>query len=183
MVLKELASGHNRAVFSLGANETANWGYELRCPGRSQFPLGVLHLRTWDPSGLRVIETQHRDPKSVRVYPRVEPLRRLPRPLRTQTYVGNYVAPTFGEGIELLEAVDFARRFRGAAVGAAVVTGQVRYWLRTGILGVTLGLAVSSLATGLAPALPPAAYPVLGAAGALAAFVAIARLLSRADAE
>jgi len=83
----------------------------------------------------------------------------------------------------LLQVVDFARRFRGAAVHASVVTRQVRYCLRIGLLGVMLGVVVGGLATGLAPALPPVGYPVLAALGALAAFVAIARLLSREDAE
>ena len=34
------------------------------------------------------------------VYPRPAPIRHLPVPLRTQTFVGNYVSPTQGEGIE-----------------------------------------------------------------------------------
>src|SRR5205085_6491080 len=35
-----------------------------------------------------------------RVYPRVTPLRRLPRPLRTQTSAGDDVSRALGEGIE-----------------------------------------------------------------------------------
>jgi uncharacterized protein (DUF58 family) len=96
----ELVAGRNRAIFSVGADETATWRYELRCQGRTQLSLGVLHVRLWSPAGLRVLETHHRNPSLVRVYPRIEPLRRALRPLRTQTYVGNYVAPTLGEGIE-----------------------------------------------------------------------------------
>ena len=34
------------------------------------------------------------------VYPHLTPLRRPPRPLRTQTFVGNHVSPAQGEGIE-----------------------------------------------------------------------------------
>ena len=34
------------------------------------------------------------------VYPELVPLRHLPRPMRTQTFVGNYVSPVQGEGIE-----------------------------------------------------------------------------------
>jgi uncharacterized protein (DUF58 family) len=34
------------------------------------------------------------------VYPGVEPLRRLPAPRRTQTFVGNYVSRALGDGIE-----------------------------------------------------------------------------------
>jgi uncharacterized protein (DUF58 family) len=104
----ELASGSNRAVFSLATSETVTWSYELRCPGRAHFSLGTLHVRIWGRSGLRVLESRHLDRKPVRVYPRIEPLRRLPRPLRTQTYVGNYVAPTFGEGLEPGEIRPFA---------------------------------------------------------------------------
>ncbi|HEV8439560.1 MAG TPA: DUF58 domain-containing protein [Methylomirabilota bacterium] len=107
-VSAELSAGSNRSVWSLGAHETARWSYELRCPGRAEFSLGTLYLRIWDPSGLRVVEARHRDPKAVRVYPLIEPVRRLPRPLRTQTFVGNYVAPTYGEGIEPGEIRPFA---------------------------------------------------------------------------
>ena len=82
----------------------------------------------------------------------------------------------------LLQVVDLARRFRGAAVATAVIGSQIRYWVRLGILGVLLGLFVSALGTTLAPALPPPAYPVLGAAGAFIAVASAARLLLRSDA-
>ena len=81
----------------------------------------------------------------------------------------------------LLQVVDFARRFRGARVDPAVVTGQIRYWLRTGILGVMLGLAVTVLAMGVLPPLRPAAYLVLATAGALMAVLGLARMLVRTD--
>lgn len=81
----------------------------------------------------------------------------------------------------LLQVVDFARRFRGARVDPAVVTGQIRYWLRTGMVGVMLGLAVTVLAMGVLPRLPPAAYLVLATAGALMAVLGLARMLMRTD--
>jgi len=95
-----LASGDNRAVFTLGAGQGLRWSYELRCAGRGRLTLGTVYARVWGRSGLRVLEARHLDPKPVRVYPRVAPLRRLPQPRRTQTSVGNYVSPTFGEGLE-----------------------------------------------------------------------------------
>jgi uncharacterized protein (DUF58 family) len=104
----ELVSGRNRAVFRLDANETVTWRYELRCRGRTRVSLGVLHVRVWDPAGLRVLETHRLHPSPVCVYPRVEPLRQALRPLRTQTTVGNYVSPTLGEGIEPGEIRPFA---------------------------------------------------------------------------
>jgi len=96
----ELASGSNRAVFTLGAGQRLRWSYDLLCDGRGRFTLGTVYARVWERSGLRVIEARHVDPKLVHVYPRVVPLRRLPPPRRTQTSVGNYVSPTFGEGQE-----------------------------------------------------------------------------------
>ena len=96
----ELASADNRAVFTLGPGQRIRWTYPVRCLGRGRFTLGTVHVRLWDRSGLRAHETRHLAAKLVRVYPRIVPLRRLPQPRRTQTSVGNYVSPTFGEGLE-----------------------------------------------------------------------------------
>ncbi|HEV8306106.1 MAG TPA: DUF58 domain-containing protein [Methylomirabilota bacterium] len=96
----EVVSGLNRAVLALEAGQRGRWTYEVRCRERGHFSLGTVHARIWERSGLRVLEGRHLDPKPVRVYPRVVPLRRVPRPLRTQTSVGNYVSPTFGAGLE-----------------------------------------------------------------------------------
>ena len=103
-----LVAGSNRAVFALGPGEEIHWRYALACPGRGRFTLGTLHVRAWEAAGLRVSESQHRDRKPVSVYPRVVPLRRLPLPRRTQTSVGNYVSPTFGEGLEPADIRPFA---------------------------------------------------------------------------
>jgi uncharacterized protein (DUF58 family) len=62
--------------------------------------LGLLHTRVWDRSGIRVGETRYQRPALLSVYPTVEPLRSVPRPLRTQSSFGNYVAPRLGAGIE-----------------------------------------------------------------------------------
>ena len=104
----ELASGHNRALFSLDAGERGQWTYELRCTRRSCFTLGAVQARIWERCGLRVRERQHIDPKPVRVYPGVAPLRHVPHPLRTQTAFGNYVSPALGSGLEPAEIRPFA---------------------------------------------------------------------------
>jgi uncharacterized protein (DUF58 family) len=65
-------------------------------------------MRSWDRAGFRVLETRHADSIPVSVYPRAAPLRRLPQPLRTQTSVGNYVAKSFGEGLEPGDVRPFA---------------------------------------------------------------------------
>jgi uncharacterized protein (DUF58 family) len=104
----ELVSGCNRAVFTLAAGQRLRWTYDLRCLGRGRFSLGTVHVRLWERSGVRVHETRNLTATRIRVYPRIAPLRRLPQPRRTQTAVGNYVSPTFGEGLEPGEIRPFA---------------------------------------------------------------------------
>lgn len=95
-----LAAGQNRAVFRLEPGTRVQWTYELRCVERGSPQLGTVSVRVWDRSGYRVHETRYDDPKSVWIYPGLVPLRRVPRPRRTQTFVGNYVSPSLGEGLE-----------------------------------------------------------------------------------
>jgi uncharacterized protein (DUF58 family) len=95
----EVIAGSTRALFLL-EQRPIRWRYELRCARRRRFSLGVVHLRIWDLSGLRLLETRRVTPQPVRVYPRVTPLRGLPNPLRTQTHIGDYVARSTGEGLE-----------------------------------------------------------------------------------
>jgi uncharacterized protein (DUF58 family) len=93
--------GQNHAFFSLGPGEEVSWTFELGCTGRQRLRLADLHLRLWEPLGLAAAETRHHEAQSeVAVYPHVAPLRRPPRPLRTQTFVGNHVSPAQGEGLE-----------------------------------------------------------------------------------
>jgi uncharacterized protein (DUF58 family) len=99
-VLLELHSGSNRIALSLAAGQEGSWTYELICPARGRFSLGALRLRFWDCAGLWSAETQHREPKEVSVYPFITPVRHVPRPLRTQSSFGNYVASRVGEGLE-----------------------------------------------------------------------------------
>jgi uncharacterized protein (DUF58 family) len=95
-----LERGRNHAFFTLRAGQEIRWTYDLRGAGRQHLRLGGLHLRLWGPLGLAAAETHRRMPATVAVYPRYAPIRHLPRPLRTQTSVGNYVSPAQGEGIE-----------------------------------------------------------------------------------
>ena len=96
----QLERGRNAAFFTLRAGEEVRWEFVLRCAGRQRLHLGGPHLRLWGPLGLAAAEARYRAPQTIAVYPPVAPLRRPPRPLRTQTYVGNYVSPAQGEGIE-----------------------------------------------------------------------------------
>ena len=95
-----LERGRNHAFFTLQPGEEVRWTFELRCTSRQHLRLDGVHLRLWGPLGLAAAETVHRLPQTVAVYPHLTPLRHLPRPVRTQTSVGNYVSPAQGEGIE-----------------------------------------------------------------------------------
>jgi uncharacterized protein (DUF58 family) len=95
-----LPSGPTRTLMALGAGQTAEWSYGVHCGGRGILELGTVLVRVWDGPGLRAWEAQHVARTRVRVYPRITPLSSLPRPLRTQTSVGDHVSPALGEGIE-----------------------------------------------------------------------------------
>lgn len=103
-----LASGNHRAVMTLGPGQTVTWSYQVVYPVRGVYPLGTLVVRVRDRWSLRWQERRHLDHKRVRVHPRSAPLRGLPRPLRTQTSVGDYVSRAFGEGIEPGDIRQFA---------------------------------------------------------------------------
>jgi uncharacterized protein (DUF58 family) len=103
-----LERGRNHAFFTLRAGQEIRWTFDLRGAGRQHLHLGGLHLRLWGPLGLAAGETYRRMPATVAVYPRYAPIRHLPRPLRTQTSVGNYVSPAQGEGIEPGDVRPFA---------------------------------------------------------------------------
>jgi len=95
-----LVAGHNRGIFSVARGQSVEWWYEVECVRRGRVSLGTVHARLWDRAGLESGETSVRVPWQLRVYPRPLPLRRLPGPRRMQAFVGNYVAPSIGEGLE-----------------------------------------------------------------------------------
>jgi uncharacterized protein (DUF58 family) len=95
-----LERGGHHAFFALRAGEELAWQFVLRCSGRQRLRLGGPHVRQWGLLGLAAAEARVRAPKTVAVYPSLAPLARPPRPVRTQTYVGNHVSPAQGEGIE-----------------------------------------------------------------------------------
>jgi uncharacterized protein (DUF58 family) len=103
-----VVSGFNRGFFTLARGGEARWRYEVECRRRGRSTLGTLHARLWTRGGLHASERSIRLPVSLRVYPRTSPLKRLPRPSRTQTSVGNYVASSVGEGLEPADIRTFA---------------------------------------------------------------------------
>ena len=92
--------GSNHAFFTLRAGEEIRWELVLRCTGRQRLRLGGPFVRLWGPLGVTAAEARSPAARRVAVYPRVTPLRYPPRPVTTQTFVGNHVSPAQGEGIE-----------------------------------------------------------------------------------
>jgi uncharacterized protein (DUF58 family) len=95
-----VVAGSNHGFFTLAPGQEVRWTYEVECRRRGRASLGAVHAREWDRPGLYASETAVRVAGPLRVYPRRIPLRRLPRPRRTQTSVGNYVSASVGEGLE-----------------------------------------------------------------------------------
>jgi uncharacterized protein (DUF58 family) len=96
----QVLEGSNHGVFTLGNDDRVEWTYEIACTRRGAPRLGTVHARSWDRPGLQTTEVVARHPTVVRVWPRLLPVRRVPRPRRTQTSAGNYVAATVGDGLE-----------------------------------------------------------------------------------
>jgi uncharacterized protein (DUF58 family) len=92
--------GSNRVVRAAPAGEDMLWSYELSFPARGRFDVGKFHLRFWDRFGFSLTEMRIGEPRPVTVYPSIEGIRQVPRPLQTQFSFGNYVSPQLGEGIE-----------------------------------------------------------------------------------
>jgi uncharacterized protein (DUF58 family) len=103
-----VARGRSRAVMALAPGETARLAYDVRCPLRGVHDLGTVAVQARDRLGVRAWERRHVDGKRVRVYPRIVPMRSLPRPRRTQTSIGDYVSRALGEGIEPGDVRPFA---------------------------------------------------------------------------
>ncbi|HEY7038264.1 MAG TPA: DUF58 domain-containing protein [Methylomirabilota bacterium] len=104
----EIQSGSHRAVMTLGAGDVGRATYTLRFPGRGAHDLGSIAIRVGDRFGLRHWEHRHVESRPLRVYPRIVPLRQVPRPVHVQASVGDYVSRALGEGIEPGDIRQFA---------------------------------------------------------------------------
>jgi uncharacterized protein (DUF58 family) len=105
--LIEVAQGNNRAVLAVQPGRETSWSFTFGCPARGRFDLGTILLRSWDRSGLSVVESRHSARKLISVYPSVERIRHVPRPTRAKFSFGNYVSPRLGDGIEAGEIRPF----------------------------------------------------------------------------
>ena len=95
-------------ALALGAGSPRTLALELDCDRWGAYALGPLRVRRYDQ--LRLVADEHTVDLDamLRVYPTREALRALVRPIGTQAAVGDQVARTKGEGIELAELRPFS---------------------------------------------------------------------------
>ena len=122
-----LLEGRESLVLGLGAGEVRTLRYRINYPRWGSYPVGALRL-----DGLHrlctVSSSTERDPtRLVRVYPRIERLRRLVKPLATRPASGSRPAAARGEGIEFAEIREFraGERVRNINWRASARRGQL----------------------------------------------------------
>jgi uncharacterized protein (DUF58 family) len=98
----------NPRVLSLGWHERRELEYTVRCDHWGAHLVGDFVLRAYEPLGLLVYEQTLQRRRPLKVYPHGEALRKLLRPLETQTFAGNQLPRTRGEGIEFADVRPFA---------------------------------------------------------------------------
>jgi uncharacterized protein (DUF58 family) len=102
-----LLEGHQRLVLGLGAGEVRTLRYRIHCPRWGLYPTGASRLLGEHRLGM-VSTSADRDATClVRVYPRIERLRRLLKARATRPASGSRPAAAGGEGIEFAEIREF----------------------------------------------------------------------------
>ena len=100
--------GRRHLATHLRAGEPFEWKLTVRSTARGRTSLGPFNVRVTDDSGLLVDEAIVNSPQQIETYPRIPGIRQLPRPGRTRSSFGNYVARQYGTGLEPGEVRLFA---------------------------------------------------------------------------
>jgi uncharacterized protein (DUF58 family) len=100
--------GKRHLATSLRAGETFEWKLAVRSTARGRSTLGPFNVRLTDASGLLVGESLVDSGLEIETYPRIAKVQQLPRPRRTRSSFGNYVAAQSGTGLEPAEVRLFA---------------------------------------------------------------------------
>jgi uncharacterized protein (DUF58 family) len=102
-----VAETPNPQILRLHPDERRELDCTFRCEDWGGYVVGDFLLRSRDDFGLIVHEWSLERPRPLKVYPRGEALRRLMRPVETQTFAGNQVPRARGEGIEFADLREF----------------------------------------------------------------------------
>ena len=98
-----LVEGTGRLVLGLEAGEARTLRYRIECSRWGLYPAGARQLVGLHRLGMVRSSAKRAPTYPVRVYPRIERLRRLVKPLATRPASGSRPAEVRGEGIEFAE--------------------------------------------------------------------------------
>ena len=102
-----LVEGTGRLVLGLEAGEARTLRYRIECPRWGLYPAGAVQLTGLHRLCMVRSSAKRERARPVRVYPRIERLRRLVKPFATRPASGNRPAAARGEGIEFAEIREF----------------------------------------------------------------------------
>jgi uncharacterized protein (DUF58 family) len=122
-----LLEGDERVVLGLRAGEMRALRYRIHCSRWGVYPLATSRLRALCRLGMVSSSATLEPAGVVRVYPRLEELRRLLNPLATRPASGSRPARASGEGIEFAELREFrsGERIRRINWRASARRGQL----------------------------------------------------------
>ncbi len=94
-------------VLALAAGEVRTLRYEVECPSWGLFPVGAVEFRGMHRLCMVSSSARRAPAQPLLIYPRIERLRRLVKPLATRPAAGSRPAAAAGEGIEFAEIREF----------------------------------------------------------------------------
>lgn len=101
----------------------------LRCDRWGAYVLGPALVRVRDRLGFHTWESRAGGRVPLRVYPKVDTLRRLLPPFETQVYVGNRLARTRGDGIEFADVREWVPGDRLRRINWRASARQGELWV------------------------------------------------------
>jgi uncharacterized protein (DUF58 family) len=111
-----------RRVVNLEAGITLEVAISLTAAHWGMHHLGVVATRVMGPGRFAMWEKVFDHRRAVKVFPRLERIRKGLRPPETQVYSGNYVARSAGDGLEFSQVRPFERGDRVRSVNWRVTT-------------------------------------------------------------
>ena len=124
-----VAHGDNPGVVRGEAGETTELRFSARAERWGAYLVGDVFVRTFGPFRIFRYERRLDCRRPLKVYPAPEAVRSLLRPLRTQVYAGNQVAPEKGEGIEFADLRPFAPGDRIRRVNWRASARRAELWV------------------------------------------------------
>jgi uncharacterized protein (DUF58 family) len=103
----DVPEGDRAFALSLDSGEERTVPLVFRCTRWGVFDVGNVELRATDVFRFVTWEQRLSEPRRVKAYPRLEPVRRVVSARETQVYAGNEVARHPGDGIEYADLRDF----------------------------------------------------------------------------